>query len=184
MASAFRSVNALSEFLDLRIWRQGGEYTMRFKDGVAVAPLKQAGASDKTGTEITFLPSSVTFTKTVFDFDTLEHRLRELAYLNSGVNLNLTDARGAEHKTVNLHYEGGLQEFVTYLDSAKQPVHQPVISCRKAEGDIVVECAMQWNDSYHENTLCFTNNIPQKDGGTHLAAYRAVADPHRQPICR
>ncbi len=166
-------VNALSEFLDLRVWRQGSEYTMRFRHGVAEAPLKQIGASDRTGTEVTFLPSPQTFTKVVFDFDTLEHRLRELAYLNSGVNLNLTDARGAEHKTVNLHYEGGLQEFVAYLDNAKQPVHQPVIACRKEQDGISVECAMQWNDSYHENTLCFTNNIPQKDGGTHLAGFRA-----------
>ena len=166
-------VNALSEFLDLRIWRQGAEYTMRFKHGVAEAPLKQGGASDKTGTEITFLPSPATFTKTVFDFDTLEHRLRELAFLNSGVNLNLTDARGAEPKTVNLHYEGGLKVFVEWLDRSKQAVHQPVIACRKEQDGIVVECAMQWNDSYHENTLCFTNNIPQKDGGTHLAGFRA-----------
>ena len=166
-------VNALSEFLDLRVWRQGHEWRMRFKDGVAEAPLKQTGTSTQTGTEVTFRPSPATFTKTVFDFDTLEHRLRELAYLNSGVNLNLTDARGAEHKTVNLHYEGGLIAFVGYLDSAKQPVHQPVIAVRKEQDGIAVECAMQWNDSYHENTLCFTNNIPQKDGGTHLAGFRA-----------
>jgi DNA gyrase subunit B len=166
-------VNALSEFLDLRIWRQGHEYTMRFKDGVAVAPLKEVGVSDKTGTEVTFLPSTATFTKTVFDFDTLQHRLRELAYLNSGVNLNLTDARGVEPKTVQLHYEGGLQEFVAYLDRSKEAVHHPVIACRKDQDGMLIECAMQWNDSYHENTLCFTNNIPQKDGGTHLAGFRA-----------
>ncbi|MDR3449004.1 MAG: ATP-binding protein, partial [Alphaproteobacteria bacterium] len=166
-------VNALSEFLDLRIWRQGGEYTMRFRHGVAEAPLKRTGDSDRKGTEVTFLPSSQTFTKTVFDFDTLEHRLRELAYLNSGVNLNLTDARGVEPKSVQLFYEGGLREFVTYLDKSKQPVHETVFTRREHDG-IVVECAMQWNDSYHENMLCFTNNIPQKDGGTHLAGYRAA----------
>jgi DNA gyrase subunit B len=166
-------VNALSEFLDLRIWRQGGEYTMRFRHGVSEAPLKKVGASDKTGTEVTFLPSHQTFTKVVFDFDTLEHRLRELAYLNSGVNLNLTDARGVEPKTVQLFYEGGLKEFVAYLDKSKQSVH-PAIFVRKEQDGIVVECSMQWNDSYHENMLCFTNNIPQKDGGTHLAGYRAA----------
>jgi DNA gyrase subunit B len=167
-------VNALSEFLDLRVWRQGSEWAMRFRHGVAEAPLKQAGPSDQTGTEVTFLPSTATFTKTVFDFDTLEHRLRELAFLNSGVNLNLTDARGAEHKTVQLHYDGGLQEFVKFLDNAKQRVHENIISCRKDQDGMSVECAMQWNDSYHENTLCFTNNIPQKDGGTHLAGFRAA----------
>ena len=166
-------VNALSEFLDLRICRQGGEYFMRFKDGVAEAPLKQVGASDTTGTEVTFLPSSATFTKTVFDFGTLEHRLRELAFLNSGVNLNLTDARGAEPRTVNLHYEGGLNAFVEWLDKSKSPVHATIFS-RKEHDGIAVECAMQWNDSYHENMLCFTNNIPQKDGGTHLAGFRAA----------
>ena len=166
-------VNALSEYLDLRIWRQGGEHTMRFHDGVADAPLKQVGPSDLTGTEITFLPSSATFTKTVFDFGTVEHRLRELAFLNSGVNLNLTDARGAEPKTVTLHYEGGLKAFVEWLDQSKEPVHKTIFTRKEIDG-IVIECAMQWNDSYHENMLCFTNNIPQKDGGTHLAGFRAA----------
>ena len=165
-------VNALSEYLDLRIWRQGGEYTMRFRHGVSEAPLKQVGKSDQTGTEVTFLPSPATFTKTVFDFDTLEHRLRELAFLNSGVNLYLTDARGVEPRVERLYYEGGLKKYVEYLDGAKTPIH-PIISTLKTQDDITVECAMQWNDSYHENTLCFTNNIPQKDGGTHLAGFRA-----------
>ncbi len=166
-------VNALSEFLDLRIWRQGAESTMRFRDGVAEAPLKQIGPSDRTGTEITFLPSPAAFTKTVFDFGTIEHRLRELGFLNSGVNINLTDARGAEPRTINLHYEGGLKAFVAWLDQSKEAVHS-AIYVRKEQDDIVVECAMEWNDSYHENTLCFTNNIPQKDGGTHLAGFRAA----------
>ena len=165
-------VNALSEFLDLRIWRQGAEWTMRFRHGVAEAPLKQGGPSDGHGTEVTFLPSTATFTKVVFDFATLEHRLRELAFLNSGVNLVLTDARGVEPKSVRLFYEGGLQAFVTWLDQSKVAVHQTV-SCRREQDNITVECAMQWNDSYHENMLCFTNNIPQKDGGTHLAGFRA-----------
>ncbi|MFY9288894.1 MAG: DNA topoisomerase (ATP-hydrolyzing) subunit B [Alphaproteobacteria bacterium] len=167
-------VNALSEFLDLRIWRQGSEWTMRFKMGEAEAPLKAVGKSDRTGTEVTFLPSPTIFTKVEFDFDTLEHRLRELAFLNSGVNLILTDARGVEPRSERLFYEGGLQAFVTFLDQAKQAVHQPVIMARKEQDGITVECAMEWNDSYHENMLCFTNNIPQKDGGTHLAGFRAA----------
>ena len=166
-------VNALSEFLDLRVWRQGAEWKMRFRNGNAEAPLKQVAVSTEHGTEVTFLPSPTIFTKTVFDFDTLEHRLRELAFLNSGVNLNLTDARGVEPKTVNLFYEGGLKAFAEWLDRAKQPVHS-VIATRKEMDGMTVECAMQWNDSYHENTLCFTNNIPQKDGGTHLAGFRAA----------
>ncbi|MBV8061652.1 MAG: DNA topoisomerase (ATP-hydrolyzing) subunit B [Alphaproteobacteria bacterium] len=166
-------VNALSDWLRLRIWRQGSTWEMRFRNGAAEAPLGETGKSDLTGTEVTFLPSPEIFTKTVFDFGTLEHRLRELAFLNSGVNLNLTDARGAEPKTVQLHYEGGLQAFVSWLDQSKTPVHAPALFCRKEVDGIGVECAMQWNDSYHENTLCFTNNIPQKDGGTHLAGFRA-----------
>ncbi len=167
-------VNALSEWLQLRIWRQGSEWTMRFKNGVSEAPLKATAKAPNTGTEVTFLPSSNIFTKTVFDFATLEHRLRELAFLNSGVNLVLTDARGVEPKSVTLFYEGGLEAFVTYLDQSKVAVHHPVITCRKEHDGMTVECAMQWNDSYHENMLCFTNNIPQKDGGTHLAGYRAA----------
>ncbi|MDD3371182.1 MAG: DNA topoisomerase (ATP-hydrolyzing) subunit B [Alphaproteobacteria bacterium] len=166
-------VNALSEWLELRIWRQGGEYAMRFKDGVAEAPLARTCASEEKGTEITFLPSPQTFTKTEFDFNVIEHRLRELAFLNSGVNLNLTDARGAAPKTITLHYEGGLQAFVSWLDQSKAAVHSTIFAKKDQDG-IGVECAMQWNDSYHENTLCFTNNIPQKDGGTHLAGFRAA----------
>jgi DNA gyrase subunit B len=166
-------VNALSEHLDLRVWRQGSEWAMRFRNGNAEAPLKAVASSDRTGTEITFLPSPATFTKTVFDFDTLEHRLRELAFLNSGVNLLLTDARGVEPKSVQLYYEGGLEAFVKWLDQSKKPVHSPIMA-RKEQDGITVECAMEWNDSYHENMLCFTNNIPQKDGGTHLAGFRAA----------
>lgn len=166
-------VNALSAWLQLRVWRQGAEWTMRFHDGVAVAPLKSTGTSTQTGTEVTFLPSTATFTKTVFDFATLEHRLRELAFLNSGVNLVLTDVRGVEPKAVTLFYEGGLQAFVAFLDQSKIAVHQPIITAKKEQDGITVEVAMEWNDSYHENMLCFTNNIPQKDGGTHLAGFRA-----------
>ncbi|MDD5585905.1 MAG: DNA topoisomerase (ATP-hydrolyzing) subunit B [Alphaproteobacteria bacterium] len=167
-------VNALSERLDLRVWRQGSEWFMRFKDGAAEAPLKEAGKSGQTGTEVTFLPSRDVFTQTEFDFTRLEHRLRELAFLNSGVNLVLTDARGVEPKTSRLHYEGGLKEFIAYLDRSKVALHAPVIAARKEQDETTVECAMQWNDSYHETMLCFTNNIPQKDGGTHLAGFRAA----------
>ena len=168
-------VNALSETLDLRIWRGGHEYYMRFKDGVASAPLAVVGPQgDKRGTEITFLPSTQTFTQTRFDFDTLEHRLRELAFLNSGVRLLLTDARDAEPRVIELHYEGGLEAFVAYLDRSHTPLHTPPVSFSETKDGITVEVAMQWTDSYHETMLCFTNNIPQRDGGTHLAGFRGA----------
>jgi DNA gyrase subunit B len=168
-------VNALSSWLELHVWRQGSEWTMRFSNGVADAPLKEVGKSEQTGTEVTFLPSPKTFfNKLEFEFTQLEHRLRELAFLNSGVNLMLTDTRGVEPKTVQLHYDGGLKEFIAYLDRSKMALHQPVIAVRKEQDNIGVECSMQWNDSYHETMLCFTNNIPQKDGGSHLAGFRAA----------
>ena len=128
----------------------------------------------KRGTEITFLPSTKTFTKTEFDFATLEHRLRELAFLNSGVRLILTDARHVEPKATELHYEGGLEAFVKYLDRNKTPLHQPLIAISGEKDGITVEVAMEWTDSYHETMLCFTNNIPQRDGGTHLAGFRGA----------
>jgi DNA gyrase subunit B len=168
-------VNALSEWLDLRIWRDGKEHYMRFAHGDAVAPLKVVGeAPGKKGTEVTFLPSNQTFTKTEFDFATLEHRLRELAFLNSGVTIILSDKRGVESKETTLHYEGGLKAFVQYLDRAKSGlIAAPVMIAQERDG-ITVEVALTWNDSYHESMLCFTNNIPQKDGGTHLAGFRAA----------
>ena len=176
-------VNALSAHLDLRIWRGGSEYYMRFKDGDPEAPLKVVGKASpverqgktapKTGTEITFWPSPQTFTKTEFDFATLEHRLRELAFLNSGVMLELTDARGVEPKTVRMHYEGGLEAFAKYLDRSKQTLH-PTVTMAATKDGVTVEVAMEWTDSYHETMLCFTNNIPQRDGGTHLAGFRAA----------
>ena len=176
-------VNALSARLDLRIWRGGSEYFMRFKDGDPEAPLKVVGKAPsierngktgpKTGTEVTFWPSTQTFTKIEFDFATLEHRLRELAFLNSGVTLELTDARGVEPKAVLLHYDGGLEAFAKYLDRSKQTFHPTIIMAATKDG-ITVEVAMEWTDSYHETMLCFTNNIPQRDGGTHLAGFRAA----------
>ncbi len=168
-------VNALSEWLDLRIWRDGKEFYMRFRDGEPEAPLKAvAEAKGKRGTEVTFLPSPRTFTKTEFDYATLEHRLRELAFLNSGVTIVLADLRGVEKKETTLHYDGGLEAFVRYLDRAKNAlIPQPIMLSSERDG-ITVEAALTWNDSYHESMLCFTNNIPQRDGGTHLAGFRAA----------
>jgi len=178
-------VNGLSSRLEMRIFRGGSEWFLRFRDGVPEAPLAEVGPAPAwppgsnreglaTGTEITFLPSTETFTKTEFDFTTLEHRLRELAFLNSGVALVLSDLRGVEPKTVTLHFEGGLDAFVRYLDRSKQALHAPPIAIRGERDDIIVEVAMEWTDSYHETMLCFTNTIPQRDGGTHLAGFRAA----------
>ncbi len=168
-------VNALSEWLELTIWRAGKEHRVRFRDGETEAPLAVSGESEgRTGTELTFLPSKQTFTMTEFEFATLEHRLRELAFLNSGVRLNLTDDRHAEAKTVDLHYEGGLEAFVGYLDRTKSPIVELPVIIEGERAGIAVEVALQWTDSYHETMLCFTNNIPQRDGGTHLAGFRAA----------
>ncbi|MBH89972.1 MAG: DNA topoisomerase (ATP-hydrolyzing) subunit B [Magnetovibrio sp.] len=175
-------VNALSIWLELRIWREGKEHYVRFVDGQAEAPLKVVGdAPDsenkkvlKTGTELTFMPSSETFSMIEFDFSKLEHRLRELAFLNSGVHLCLTDSRNVEKNIVDLHYEGGLGAFVAFLDKSKKAINQePLLAVGDKEG-VTVEMALQWNDSYHETTLPFTNNIPQRDGGTHLAGFRGA----------
>ncbi|QGZ35789.1 DNA topoisomerase (ATP-hydrolyzing) subunit B [Stappia indica] len=168
-------VNALSTWLDLRIWRSGKEHRMRFRNGEAEAPLAVVGpAEGRKGTEVTFMPSPETFTRIEFDFGTLEHRLRELAFLNSGVRILLTDRRGVEEKAVELFYEGGLEAFVRYLDRAKHPLIEAPIVMRTEKDGITVEAAMWWNDSYHEQVLCFTNNIPQRDGGTHLAGFRGA----------
>jgi DNA gyrase subunit B len=169
-------VNALSKILDLRIWRDGKEWTMRFRHGNAEAPLKATGTVDKsqTGTEVTFLPSEETFTMLEFNFSTLEHRLRELAFLNSGVKLTLTDNRKKDPKTTEFFYEGGLAAMVGYLDRAKNVLHKPAVYVKGEQAGITVEVAMEWTDAYHEDTVCFTNNIPQRDGGTHLSGFRAA----------
>jgi DNA gyrase subunit B len=168
-------VNALSATLKLKIWRDGKVHEMRFSDGVPDAPLAVTGTyQGRTGTEVTFLPSPKTFTMIEFDYATLEHRLRELAFLNSGVKIVLTDKRGVEVKSEEMLYTGGLEAFVRYLDRAKHPLIQQPIVIRAERDGITVEVAMWWNDSYHENVLCFTNNIPQRDGGTHLAGYRGA----------
>ena len=168
-------VNALSEWLKLRIWRGGQEHAMSFTHGVADAPLALVGPADRrNGTEVTFKPSSETFTMVEFDYATLEHRLRELAFLNSGVRIVLTDARRSEVKQEDMVYQGGLIAFTRFLDRAKSPlINEPIYVSTEKDG-ITVEVAMWWNDSYHENVLCFTNNIPQRDGGTHLAGFRGA----------
>ena len=168
-------VNALSSKLEMTIWRDGKEYFMRFADGVPEKPLKVIGeAVGKTGTRINFVPSQKTFTMVEFDYATLEHRLRELAFLNSGVRIVLSDQRGVEPKIEEMNYEGGLRAFVRYLDRTKHPLINEPIVVEKTQGGTTIEAALWWNDSYHENVLCFTNNIPQRDGGTHLAGFRAA----------
>jgi DNA gyrase subunit B len=169
-------VNALSSWLRLRIWRNGCEYAMEFHHGNSVAPLAVVSeqVDGKRGTEISFLPSTETFTKVEFDLGTLEHRLRELAFLNSGVCIILTDKRSVEQTRTELMYEGGVEAFVRYLDRAKTPLLGTPVVVRHERDGIGVELAMWWNDSYHENVLCFTNNIPQRDGGTHLAGFRGA----------
>ncbi|WP_132390070.1 DNA topoisomerase (ATP-hydrolyzing) subunit B [Novosphingobium sp. PhB165] len=179
-------VNALSEWLELTIWRDGKEHWMKFANGDAVAPLKIVGDAPKVsqnpddngfkkGTRVTFLASTETFKNvTEFDFDKLEHRYRELAFLNSGVRILLRDKRHEEVKEHDLYYEGGIGAFVKYLDRNKQPLMPEPISIGADKDGIGMEVALEWNDSYYENVLCFTNNIPQRDGGTHLAAFRAA----------
>jgi len=173
-------VNALSSWLKLRIWQDGREHFMEFANGDSVAPLAIVGDAPiedgkvKRGTEVTFLPSQATFTMVEFDYATIERRLRELAFLNSGVRIVLTDARHAEQKREELYYEGGLEAFVRYLDRAKTPLVSAPILIHGQREHINVEVALWWNDSYHETILAFTNNIPQRDGGTHLAGFRAA----------
>jgi DNA gyrase subunit B len=165
----------LSTWLKLRIWRDGQEHAMEFRDGEASAPLSVVGpAHDRRGTEVTFLPSPQTFTMTEFDYATLEHRLRELAFLNSGVRIVLSDMRHAVEKTEELRYEGGVEAFVRYLDRNKTPLIPTPIVIKAERDGIAVECALWWNDGYHETVLCFTNTIPQRDGGTHLAGFRGA----------
>src|SRR5918998_992393 len=156
-------VNALSTVLELKIWRDGKEHFVRFRNGVTEAPLKVIGPSEgKRGTEVTFWPSPETFHNvTEFDYATLEHRLRELAFLNSGVRVVLKDDRHADKKIEEMRYEGGLAEFVRYLDRSKTTLIDAPIMLRGERDGTAVEVALWWNDAYHEQVLCFTNNIPQ-----------------------
>ena len=177
-------VNALSAWLKLKIRRDGEIHEMGFTHGNSDAPLKQTGTyvedrqpgthEGRSGSAITFFPSDQTFTMVEFDFKTLEHRLRELAFLNSGVHILLNDLRHPEPVNIDLYYEGGLEAFVQYLDKSKVGVIDKPITMISEKDGITVEVALQWNDSYHENVLCFTNNIPQRDGGTHLAGLRGA----------
>jgi DNA gyrase subunit B len=173
-------VNALSSWLNLRIWREGKEHFIRFEEGNTTGPLAvagpapDAGGKPKRGTEVTFLPSPKTFSMIDFDYATIEHRLRELAFLNSGVRIELSDLRGTEVKKEEFCFEGGLEAFVRYLDRAKAPLISSPIVIRGEREKIAMEAALWWNDSYHEHFLAFTNNIPQRDGGTHLAGLRAA----------
>jgi DNA gyrase subunit B len=169
-------VNALSTVLELKIWRDGKEHFVRFRNGITEAPLKVMGeAGDQRGTEVTFWPSLETFHNiTEFDYATLEHRLRELAFLNSGVRVVLVDERHADKRREEMRYEGGLAEYVRYIDRSKLGLIDTPILLRAEKEDTGVEVALWWNDAYHEQMLCFTNNIPQRDGGTHLAGFRAA----------
>ena len=169
-------VNALSSVLELKIWRDGKEYFVRFRNGVTEAPLKAVGdAGSKRGTEVTFWPSAETFHNvTEFDYATLEHRLRELAFLNSGVRVILADERHADKQSEEMRYEGGIGEFVRYIDRSKVPLVEAPVMLGSEKDGVGIELALWWNDAYHEQVLCFTNNIPQRDGGTHLAGFRAA----------
>ena len=168
-------VNALSDWLELRIWRDGKEHTARFERGDTVKHLEVVGdAKGHTGTEVRFLASTTTFSNLEYSFETLEKRLRELAFLNSGVRIILIDERPVERLRTELFYEGGVKEFVKYLDRHKHPVMPEPIWITGERDDIGVEIAMWWNDSYHETVLPFTNNIPQRDGGTHMAGFRGA----------
>ena len=174
-------VNALSEKLELEINRDGNIYSIHFVNGAVETSLKKTGESKKdkdgkllTGTKITFLPSKETFTNIEFNFKIIENRLRELAFLNTGVKINLVDKRSSNEKIISFKYEGGINEYIKFLNQSKNPIHSEPIYFSSEKNNVSVECSLQWTDSYHENTLCFTNNIIQRDGGTHLAGFRGA----------
>ncbi len=174
-------VNALSEKLELEINRDGFVFYMEFSNGSVTKNLKKIGKSKLddngksfTGTKITFLPASTTFTNIEFNFSTIEKRLRELAFLNTGIKINLIDKRSTKEKIIKFKYDGGINEYVKYLNQSKSPIHNNPIYFTSQKNDVTVECSLQWTDAYHENTLCFTNNITQRDGGTHLAGFRGA----------
>ncbi len=165
-------VNALSEWLRLRVYRAGKIHEVEFKRGERIAPLKAVGDTDKTGTEVTFLPSIETFTNVDFHFDLLCKRIRELSFLNNGVKIKLVDHRTG--KSENFEFSGGIKGFVEYMNRSKTVLHQTPFHAFAEKDGITIEVSMQWNDSYGENVQCFTNNIPQRDGGTHLTGLRAA----------
>ena len=168
-------VNALSTWLRLKIWRNDQQYEAEFANGNVVEHIHVTGSTPgRHGTEVSFLPSPETFTQTEFSYDVLERSIREKAFLNSGVYLKLIDNRGNEPKETVFHYEGGLKAFVTHLNKAKAPLHESIISISGEQNGMQVDVAMQWTEAYNESMLCFTNNVPQKDGGTHLAGFRGA----------
>ena len=173
-------VNALSEKLYLTINRNGKIYKIEFEHGIVKKQLEVIGNSKKvnnsflTGTSITFLPSSNTFKNIDFNFNVIEKRLRELSFLNTGINIILIDKRSKEVKELNFKYDGGIKEYVKYLNKGKNIINNAPIFFSSTKNNVNVECSLQWTDSYHENTLCFTNNITQRDGGTHLAVLEAL----------
>jgi DNA gyrase subunit B len=165
-------VNALSDYLQLTVCRDGYMHRQEYHLGEPVAPLAIAGTTSERGTTIRFKPSSQIFTHIQFNYDTLAKRLRELSFLNSGVRIELVDER--ENKSDVFQHDGGLQAFVAHLNRTRTPIHDTVFWFRTQEGNATVEVALQWNDSYQESMYCYTNNIPQKDGGTHLSGFRAA----------
>ena len=165
-------VNALSEWLEVTIHQDGKMYRQRYERGKVMYPLKEIGTTDHTGTEVIFLPDKEIFEETVFDFDTLRQRLREMAFLTKGIKIVLTDERMEEPKVREFHYEGGIKEYVSYLNRNKDPLYDQIIYCEGQREDIVVEVAMQHNDSYQEGTYSFVNNITTPEGGTHLTGFR------------
>ncbi len=167
-------VNALSENLSLKIYRNDKVHEINFQNGVAKDRLRVTGEEkNKTGTEINFKPSKEIFSKCIFDYSTLEHRIRELAFLNSGVHIDLIDQREREDEKISFFYEGGLKAYTEYLNRSRNAIHDVIATTHEKEG-ITVDISLEWTDGYHETTLCFTNNIPQRDGGTHLAGFRAA----------
>ena len=173
-------VNALSQYLVLEINRDGKIYNMEFENGVVVKKLNTIGNSNKineryfTGTKITFLPTSNIFKNIEFNFKTIEKRIRELAFLNTGINIDLIDKRQAKEIILNFKYDGGIEEYVKYINKGKNLININPVSFKGEKNNISIECSLQWTDSYHENTICFTNNITQRDGGTHLAGFRGA----------
>ena len=165
-------VNALSEWLEVTVHQGGKMYNQRYERGKVMYPLKEIGTTDRTGTEVIFLPDKEIFEETVFDFDTLRQRLREMAFLTKGIRIVLTDNRLEEPKVREFYYEGGIKEYVEYLNRHKDPLYNQIIYCEGQRDDIYVEVALQHNSSYQESTYSFVNNITTPEGGTHLTGFR------------